>query len=171
MRVLIFLLIVSFSKNTYAQQTSAHPCATDTMYRQFDFWLGEWEVFGLKGQRAGSSKIEQLLDSCVILENWTSAQQGYTGKSFNTYNAATKQWQQTWVDNAGGTTEYLRGHAEKNAMIFYADDVRGPKGAKFLRRLSFYKVNENIVRQHGERSDDNGITWTTEYDLTYKRKQ
>ena len=86
------------------------PCSLP-VYRQFDFWIGEWEAFGKNGKKAGDSKISLVLDSCIILEEWTSASasQGvrYAGKSFNTYNALTKQWQQTWVDNVGGSTEYL----------------------------------------------------------------
>src|SRR5690349_14596900 len=94
---------------------SQKPCSRPE-YRQFDFWLGQWEAFNTNGQKAGDSKITLLLDSCVILEEWTSAaiNRGirYAGKSFNTYNAATKQWQQTWVDNVGGSNEYLIGKFE-----------------------------------------------------------
>lgn len=166
-----YMLLLAFAMPVllHARQLPARPCATDTMYRQFDFWIGNWEVYGPKG-KAGDSKIERILDSCIILENWTSARAGYAGKSFNTYNAATGQWQQTWVDNAGGTTEFLRGHAEKDKMVFYAENVAGPKGKKFMRRLTFYKLSDDKVRQHGERSDDDGKTWTTEYDLEYRRK-
>jgi hypothetical protein len=168
MRTLIIAcLFISFTAT--AQQIPQRPCATDTMYRQFDFWLGDWEVYGSKGL-AGYSKIERILDSCIILENWTSARMGYAGKSFNTYNSSTGQWQQTWVDNAGGSTEFLRGHAEKDKMIFYADKNTDAKSKQFLRRLTFYKLSNEKVRQHGERSDDEGKTWTTEYDLEYRRK-
>jgi hypothetical protein len=168
MKLLIIPLIL-LCINTTAQQPPTKPCSTDTIFRQFDFWIGDWEVFGVKG-KAGDSKIERILDSCVILENWTSAKQGYTGKSFNTYNASTRQWQQTWVDNSGGSTEYLRGHAGKDMVVFYADKNIGQNGKNFLRRLSFYKLSIDKVRQHGERSDDEGRTWTTEYDLEYRRK-
>ncbi len=166
-----FLLVplVIFCVNAVAQQIPARPCSTDTMYRQFDFWIGDWEVFGAKG-KAGDSRIERILGSCVILENWTSARLGYTGKSFNTYNSSTRQWQQTWVDNSGGSTEYLRGQAGKEMIVFYADKNVGQNGKNFLRRLSFYKLSDEKVRQHGERSDDEGKTWTTEYDLEYRRK-
>src|SRR5687767_15070611 len=116
--LIIPLLLVCFDATS--QQSPPKPCATDTIYRQFDFWIGEWEVYGPKG-KAGTSRIDLILDSCIILENWTSARPGYAGKSFNTYNQTTKQWQQTWVDNSGGSTEYLRGQAGKNLIVFYAD--------------------------------------------------
>ena len=34
-----------------------------------------------------------------------------------------------------------------------------------IRRLSFYKLENDFVRQHGELSNDEGKTFTTKYDL------
>jgi hypothetical protein len=153
--------------------TAQKPCSLP-VFRQFDFWVGNWEAFGKNGNKAGDSKISILLDSCVILEEWTStsAQQGliYAGKSFNMYNAGTKQWQQTWVDNTGNTTEFLRGTGSDGKIVYYADKVMDQQGKNFMRRLTFTKLSSDKVRQYGERSDDEGKTWTAEYDLEYRRK-
>ncbi len=166
-----FFLAITF--NLLQPMMAQKPCDRPE-FRQFDFWLGEWEAFGKNG-KAGDSKISIIIDSCVILEEWTSAtvQNGlrYAGKSFNTYNRATKQWQQTWVDNTGNTTEFLRGEATPGKIVFYADHVTGPKGEQFIRRLTFTKLDDNKVRQLGERSTDKGATWVQEYDLEYRRKQ
>ena len=169
MKYFLPFLFGCFIQTAYAQR----PCTTPE-YRQFDFWVGKWEAFGPKGNKAGDSKISIILDSCIILEEWTSAGQQngltYSGKSFNTYNAATNQWQQTWVDNIGGTTEFLRGEGSEGKIIFYADKVMGPKGKLFMRKLTFTKLTDDKVRQLGERSDDEGKTWSVEYDLEYRRK-
>ena len=162
---IFFLFISSFS-------FSQLPCSS-LEFRKFDFWIGKWEVFGVKG-KAGDSKISLILDSCVILEEWTSTgmQKGlvFSGKSFNSYNTATKQWQQTWTDNTGNTTEYLRGEAGEGKLVFYADKVTSPGGRAFMRRLTFTKINENKVMQLGERSDDTGASWVKEFELEYRRK-
>ena len=150
------------------------PCSSP-VYRQFDFWLGEWEAFGTNGQKAGDSKISLILDSCIVLEEWTSATvtQGirYAGKSFNTYNAATKQWQQTWVDNVGGSNEYLEGVGGNNRIIFTTKPFPFSKDTLAIRRLSFHKLSDDKVRQFGEISKDNGKSWSTEYDLEYRRRK
>jgi tetratricopeptide (TPR) repeat protein len=87
-----------------------YPCRYSQEARQFDFWIGEWDVKNNQGQPAGKSKIEMMLGDCVIFENWTSAApQVYSGKSFNLYNSATKKWMQTWVDNKGGVMEFIGG--------------------------------------------------------------
>ncbi len=171
MRKTILLLVILWTGITAAAQK---PCS-GPVYRQFDFWVGEWEAFAPNGNKGGDSRISLILDSCIVLEEWTSAglTQGirYAGKSFNTYNQANGQWQQTWVDNVGGTTEYLRGEGSDGKIIFYADKVTGSKGKTFMRRLTFTKLSNDKVRQLGERSDDEGKTWATEYDLEYRRKK
>jgi hypothetical protein len=149
------------------------PCITNPVYRQFDFWIGDWEAFGIKGKKAGDSKITAILDSCIILEEWTSAgpQNGliYKGKSFNTYNANSRQWQQTWVDNLGGSTEYLEGKFDSGKMIFLTKPFPFKKDTTAVRKLSFFNLGLNKVRQLGEISK-NGGAWLTEYDLEYRRK-
>jgi len=171
MKNLLSIICISFFTTAlFAQKPCSQP-----VFRQFDFWIGEWEAFGVKGAKAGDSKISVILDSCVILEEWTSAnaQQGliYSGKSFNSYNAATKQWQQTWTDNTGNTTEFLRGEGSDGKIVFYADKVIDPKGKTFMRRLTFTKISEDKVKQFGERSNDGGNTWIIEYDMEYRRKK
>lgn len=149
------------------------PCSQPE-YRQLDFWIGDWEAFGKNGQKAGDSKISLILDSCIILEEWTSANktQGirYAGKSFNTYNTNTKQWQQTWVDNVGGSTEYLRGKFENNSIIYQTAPFPFAKDTMAIRKLTFTNLSSSRVRQFGEISKDNGVSWVIEFDLEYRRK-
>ncbi len=170
MKKIIFILLITplFCK------TQQLPCG-NSVYRQFDFWIGEWEAFGPTGVKAGDSKISLILDSCIILEEWTSAsvQQGlrYAGKSFNTFNTATGQWQQTWVDNAGGSNEYLSGKYENEKIILTTSPFQFSKDTMAVRRLTFFNLGKDKVRQWGEISKDKSATWTTEYDLEYRRKK
>ena len=161
------LVLAGFSQN----KTAPVPCSSNPVYRQFDFWIGEWEAFAPTGKKGGDSKIERLLDSCVILENWTSTQAGYKGKSYNTFNAATGKWQQYWVDNKGGVTEYFDGHYENNKMILQTFNQKQPDGSFLIMRMTFTKLTDDKVRQHGENSVDGGKTWTTSFDLEYRRKK
>jgi len=170
MRIVLCLLLLLNAALLFAQKGKS-PCTTNPVYRQFDFWIGNWDVFAKNGNKAGDSRIELILDSCIVLENWMSASNGYAGKSFNTYNAASNQWQQTWVDNAGGTTEYLEGKLDGNKMVFQTKPFRSLNDTMAVRRLSFSHLSADNVRQHGEISKDNGVTWKTEYDLDYRRKK
>ena len=171
MRKLLFITSFLFA----AQMLHAQMPCSGNKYREFDFWIGEWEVFMKNGKKSGDSRISLILDSCTILEEWKSANATkgiyYAGKSFNTYNAATQQWQQVWVDNVGGSTEYLKGAFKDNKMEFLTSPFPFNKDTLAIRKLSFYNLGPDKVRQHGEISKDNGVTWATEYDLEYRRKK
>ena len=167
----IVLAILFISQFLFAQRV---PCSSPE-FRQFDFWIGEWEAFGVKGKKAGDSRISLILDSCIILEEWTSAgvQQGlrYAGKSFNTWNAPLHQWQQTWVDNTGNTTAYTKGKYDDKKIIFTTDPFPFSKDTMAVRKLTFFDLGADKVRQLGEISKDKGTTWIVEYDLEYRRKK
>ena len=55
---------------------NAYPCKTRPEARQFDFWIGDWEVYNnlYPNHRVGTSKIESISGGCSILENWEAFQ-------------------------------------------------------------------------------------------------
>jgi hypothetical protein len=132
-----------------------------------DFWIGDWAVETAQGKPAGQSRIELILDGCIVLENWTG-QNGYTGKSFNLYHRDSKSWEQLWVDNQGQLTRYV-GEAKGGDIFYRTESVED--GKKILRRMTFFQKGPDRVRQLGESSADGGATWKVEYDLFYKRKE
>ena len=143
-----------------------YPCRYSAEARQFDFWIGEWDVKNTQGQPAGKSKIELLLGDCIIFENWTSALPNiYTGKSFNLYNTIRKKWMQTWVDDKGAVIEFIDGEYKDNKLTF----ITKPDEQQQITRLTFHNLNPDLVRQHFEVTSDNGKTWTTTTDLYYSR--
>jgi len=144
------------------------PCKARPEYRQFDFWVGEWDVQNPQGQSAGTNSVRLILGDCVVFENWTGARGG-EGKSFNVYNAATGRWQQTWVDNSGSVLE-LHGDYKENQMRFVGE-TRAADGKVTLERLTFTKLSDGRVRQFWEQSADGGKTWTVAFDGTYIRKK
>ena len=149
-------------------QNNATPCANDPLHRQFDFWVGEWDVFTPQGQPAGNSSIQNILAGCVILENWTG-RTGYTGKSFNFVDPGTSKWRQTWVDAVGGKIEFT-GQLEGKNMVFWSEEKQ-QDGKPSKRRLTFFNVAADTVRQFSQRTFDEGKNWNVEYDLTYVRKK
>lgn len=143
------------------------PCAHLPEHRQFDFWVGEWNVATPEGNKAGESSIVIENGDCWVHENWRSAIAG-TGQSFNYYNPTTKTWHQTWVDDQGEIAEF-DGTLRDGAMRLEGYR-QGPNGSRIPARLTLTPLPGGTVRQLGENSTDNGATWTVLYDLVYTRK-
>ena len=144
------------------------PCLTRKESRMFDFWVGDWDVKNPQGQLAGQSSVQLLLEGCALYENWTDGQGG-GGKSLNSYNTDTKQWQQFWTDQYGRVTEYRESTWINGSLQFSARQIM-PQGPALLH-MTFTPVNPDIVRQFGEMSTDNGKTWAPSFDLYYHRKK
>ncbi len=169
----LFLLILSLGFSFSQQQT---PCSSPE-YRQFDFWVGEWEVFtntnGQPGDPAGSSKIELILNNCALQESYSGqANGGVTGHSYNTYSAQDGLWHQGYVD-AFGTWLHLEGSFENGVMDLRRQypSQQNP-GATVIERITWtlMDANPDQVRQHWQWSID-GETWNTIFDGIYKRKR
>jgi hypothetical protein len=151
-------------------QRNRSPCTYAAESRQFDFWIGDWDVEGTQDHSpAGRSHIERTIGDCVIWENWTSlGYSGYFGKSYNAWNPHFARWEQFWVDN-GGDLMHFFGKLDQGTMDFWTDVVPQADGTKLRRHLQFIPLPDGSVRQYSRRSVDDGKTWQVEYDFTYRR--
>ena len=150
---------------------NARPCEADPRFRQFDFWIGEWDVQATGPNRTpvgtgATSVIERHLGGCMIQENWLPPG-GTPGKSFNIFNRVTSQWEQYYVDQSGRITHYRGAFKDDGHLYFEADQP----GTKSRVRMTFFNQGPNQVRQLGHQSTDGGKTWTVTFDLTYVRKE
>ena len=144
------------------------PCAHLSENRQFDFWLGDWQVRSAEGTVVGQNSITVENGDCWIHEHWVSGMGG-AGESFNFYNATTKKWHQTWVDDQGGIAEF-DGDFRDGAMRLEGYR-QGPGQSRIPARLTLMPLPDGTVRQLGENSNDGGKTWTVLYDLLYARSK
>ena len=143
--------------------TPPPPACQSAEYRQFDFWLGEWEVFLPTGKKAGESRIESISAGCALLENW-SGNGGFTGKSLNSYDSSDKQWHQSWVDSSGSRLELAGSHADKRMVL-----ASGSGAA--MQRIAWSVNDDGSVRQLWESTTDGGKTWTVQFDGKYVRRK
>lgn len=168
---LVALISIISTLSTFAQQgQNPQPCYQSSEYRQFDFWIGEWDVSDKNGQPQGKSKIELILNGCVLLENWTSAQGVYAGKSLNYFNRLNGKWEQKWIDNSGVPIEFSGTYSAEDKAMYYTAETIGQNGEKVLNKLTFYKKSAAYVNQVWEQSTDDGKTWNTVFDGHYKKR-
>lgn len=165
--IFTLLFIALLAAPTFGQNTQT-PCSSPE-HRQFDFWIGQWEVYHATADTlVGRSHIKNILGSCVIEENWQSANGAFKGKSFNTYNAVNKTWNQTWVDNSGATYHFS-GTFENNVMAMTGEST-GADGNKSIFKMSFTPNQEDgTIRQVWKMSQDGGETFALLFDGIYKK--
>ncbi len=147
-----------------AVSAASHRCAAPA-YRQFDFWLGTWDVTAPSGGLAGSNHIEKAADGCALVERWTGTRGG-RGTSLNFYETATKQWHQVWVDNEGEVLR-LSGGIEQGKMVL--SGVSSSNG-ETRQRITWTPISPGRVRQVWEVSEDGGHTWKAVFDGQYTRR-
>lgn len=135
-------------------------------YRQFDFWLGTWQVHTPAGKLAGTNRIEREYDGCVVHERYTGAKT-YRGESLNSYDPARKVWHQTWVDNEGSLL-LLEGGLRGDSMVLEGKTVAA-SGKASRQRITWTPNADGSVRQLWEAADDSG-KWTTVFDGKYTRQ-
>lgn len=162
---LLLLVLILSSISTFAQ-----PCACCTPeHRQFDFWLGDWDVY-VNDTIRGTNSIVMSQDSCLLVENWNSNQSAYSGTSYNFYNPINKTWNQTWVDNQGGNL-VLQGEFSEGKMVLVSEPTPNPKGKTILNRITWTPDYQKNVRQVWEVSEDFGESWTPAFDGLYVKRK
>src|SRR5436305_3112888 len=131
-----------FAETIAAAAKNQKPCLASPEYRQFDYWLGEWDVM-VQGNKVATSSIQLILDECVIFENYTT-NRIYAGKSFSIWDAATKQWQQRYVDNGGAFHTWIGGLENNQMRFFWRHDVGG---VATTDRMTYNREDPDKVRQ------------------------
>ncbi len=146
----------------------AAPACKDQAFRQFDFWIGKWDVLVADGRKAGDNVITLINDGCGLLESYRTAS-GYRGHSVNAYDAARGVWHQTWIDN-GGLLLTIEGGMQSGSMVMTGTRKRTTSQGAVLDRISWTPADDGSVRQVWEVSADDGASWRPIFDGRYRRK-
>jgi len=146
---------------------ASKPC-NGSEYRQFDYWLGDWDVLNGKGEKIGENRITLEQGGCVLHEHWTDVQGG-TGESFNMYDAPRGVWHQTWVAG-NGQLLLLEGGIKDGSMTLSGE--RPTRDGKHIvqDRISWIAQDDGSVHQVWEQSLDGGTTWKTGFLGIYRKK-
>jgi hypothetical protein len=145
--------------------------------RQFDFWLGVWELTwpgeqsGLPAGQIGrgTNTITAILDSAVIQENFVDgAPNSLRGMSFSVYNQKLGKWQQTWVDNQSSYLDFI-GEFKDDKMIL-SRKATTKDGKEILQRMVWHNISREQLDWNWEASQDDGKTWKVNWQIHYTRK-
>ena len=151
-----------------AQTAPPPPPACDSAeHRQFDFWLGDWDVYRTDtNQLVAHSLIEKLYAGCAVRENWLPVG-GTGGGSLNSWRPAEKRWRQTWTGSGNNWNEYAGG-IEGGVMVLTGKSVSAA-GAVTPVRMTYEAKADGSVVQTGYQSADGGKGWSLTYQYAYRR--
>lgn len=157
------ICLISMTGVTLAQDAAKQ--AAKQKFHEFDFWIGEWDVYKSGTDTlVGQSVIQSIIDSMAIQENYHAVGGSYEGKSLNKYNPFSARWEQFWVDNTGLTLHIGGGYADGKMIM-------GSEAGTLSNRITWHNNPDGTVRQVWEQSTDKGENWQLVFDGTYKRKK
>ena len=142
-------------------------CQGSAPHRQFDFWIGRWEVRDARGELAGHNHIQSVQSGCALREQWASVRGG-GGESLNYYSPETGNWRQLWLDSGYSIIDISGGLSSDNSMrlegsIFYLE-----QGTTRPFRGTWTLLEDGRVRQFFEQQDDQD-QWQTWFEGFYSR--
>ena len=140
----------------------------DAHRREFDFWIGEWEVTNPAGHAAGTNGITTVIDGFALREEWTG-RGGIRGTSYSAYDASRGLWHQTWIDSSGSLL-LLEGGVRDGVMMLEGLETDPRTDTATRHRITWTPIDPGHIRQHWESSVDGGASWTTAFDGRYRRR-
>ena len=161
MKRIVVLFSLFFSFNTLAA-----PCA-EKAHRDFDFWLGLWEVSSSKGQVVGHNKIKRI-NPCLILESWRG-KKGSQGTSMNYFDPQKGKWVQHWV-SGDGTIIHLEGEFKNQAMSMVGTIYYAKSKKTFPFKGEWAILADQRVRQTFHQQDPKNQKWNPWFDGYYKKQ-
>ena len=146
----------------------AFPCEHDPQFREFDFWIGDWDVHIASGAFAGSNRIERAQHGCLLIEHWRSATGG-TGSSINYVDKTSGEWVQIWNDAAGSQIN-IRGGLTPDGMLLTGTIHYVANGSTAPFRGLWTLMEDGRVRQFFEQQSIEDQAWTPWFEGFYTRK-
>jgi len=159
--------LLSLAAPTFAAP-DPETCSANKESRQFDYWLGEWNITYPGAPDGSTSKVYLELDKCLIIESWDGGK-GHTGENIFGYSFNDKSWHGMFADNQG-RVHVFEGKVAQGSAEFLGPS-RGPNGEAVLNRLKVVRLAPDKLEQTWEKSSDNGATWTALFRLEYSGKK
>ncbi len=194
------LLIFSTLARPMAGQTADQPAAppdppcqggvwwadSDADYADFDFWVGEWQVFDREsGLLMGLDVIEKLFGGCALHQQWRQLNDRYAvpgmprrlrGTS-HTSLGADGRWHQVWVDNNGSWLPTSGGLDASGTMVLETEwqEFRNRQGqlVRLRHRWQWRPQPDGTIHNWGDigTPDGDGVKWQRYFDIVYRRNE
>lgn len=144
--------------------------------RQFDFWVGEWDVnlrirqpdFSWKDTHRAVARIYPILNGKAVLELWDSER--IKGYSLRYYDPARGEWT-LWLNwpgaNRAGSSSLSGGFRHGRGDFFSSSE--NADGTTTLARYSFNDIGPRSLRWDDAYTRDGGETWSNNWIMEFSR--
>ena len=150
---------------TRSKKSNQCNCCTEK-HQQFDFWLGNWNVYNTDGKLIGTNTITKNYGDCMLKEEWVSAESN-RGTSTNYYNKNDDSWNQVWVDNTGYNL-VLKGVLTDGRMVLKSEIIKG-KNNGFYNQITWTPNDDGTVTQFWEQFKADGTLIKEVFKGVYKK--
>jgi hypothetical protein len=146
--------------------TASVACSSEA-HRQFDFWLGDWQVDdGADPPKVlGHNQITRTASGCALRELWRGVS-GKEGSSLNAWDATRQRWTQHWI-GADGVILRLEGGWDGTAMQLEGV-LPHAAGGEQAQRIRWIPRADGSVEQRWETRDP-GEDWKPAFVGHYRR--
>lgn len=166
--VIAFISVIPAAASAAAGTPASTRCSA-MEYRQFDFWIGDWDTFEMDARNGPSiahAQISPIVDGCALHERYEQSD-GLVGDSILSFDPVRRQWQQTWVTNRGSNM-VLWGELRDGALVLEGE-VHLHDGATILQRIT-WRTEGDAVRETAVLSRDGGGHWEPAFDVLFRKR-
>lgn len=182
---LVGVLMLAGSEASAAQQLPNGAPATweisadlSESSREFDFWVGEWDVNlrviqddqSWKDTHQAQARIYPILSGKAVLELWDSTRiKGYSLRYYDQENSEWVLWL-NWPNNNRAGSSSLTGTFRHGRGDFLTTS-RGADGVETISRYSFNDITPWSLRWDDADSSDGGRTWQNSWIMEWSRRE
>ncbi len=162
-------------------QSQGGPCTGP--YRDFDFWVGEWDVLNRNRPTDESTwydtgmataRVYPVVAGCAIVEHWRGNAYGsfIEGFSLRSFNPNTGQWELALLWPTDGRPRFgvLRGGFRHNRGEFFSRGI-GAQGDTTFTRFTFSDITPQTVLWQDGNSADGGRSWSSSWIMEFTRRE
>lgn len=162
--------------SVWAPDERAFSAFSEDKHRQFDFWIGEWDVnlrmlqgdLTFKDTIKARAHIYSILNGKAILELWDSGPiKGYSLRYFDSDSQKWVLWL-NWPNPETSRTTSLSGEFRHGRGDFRSQFTT-PDGQTIDQRYSFNDITPFSLRWDDLNSNDGGNTWRKNWRMEFTR--
>jgi hypothetical protein len=175
------LVISLLASGIPAELDAQGACAGES--RQFDFWIGEWDVLNRNrppedprwyDTGTATARVYPVVAGCGIVEHWRGNAFGefVEGFSLRAFNPSRGQWDLVllWPNQGDPRFGELGGGFRHARGEFYSQSIT-EAGDTSVTRFTFSDITPNSLRWQDGVSTDAGRTWTSSWIMEFNRRE